>query len=164
MGCHALLQGILPTQGLNPHLLDFGFFITSITWEAPKGVGGAFCPSKLGTVSPPRYSFLSSSWNWALRQCSWRCLSWSVWCIKEVKRKCTKKKNSSTLFLYLNTVYKGFSNCFFAVKKQLVISVIPWILSYSTLQKWTSSGFECSIRDIAEIEKKENEKDKNWEF
>ena len=47
MECHALFRGILPTQGSNPHLLDFGFFITSATWEAPKGVRGAFCPSKL---------------------------------------------------------------------------------------------------------------------
>ena len=57
MGCHALLQGILPTQGLNPHLLDFGFFITSITWEAPKGVGGAFCPSKLELCPLPDILF-----------------------------------------------------------------------------------------------------------
>ena len=34
--CHALLQGILPTQGLNPGLLHRpgGFFTTSTTWEA----------------------------------------------------------------------------------------------------------------------------------
>ena len=41
-GCHALFQGIFPTQGLNPHLLHlpcwqagfFFFFTTSSTWEA----------------------------------------------------------------------------------------------------------------------------------
>ena len=38
VGCHALLQRIFPTQGLNPHLLSLlhwqvGFFITRITWE-----------------------------------------------------------------------------------------------------------------------------------
>ena len=39
VGCHALLQGIFPTQGLNlillrlPTLAD-GFFTTSATWEA----------------------------------------------------------------------------------------------------------------------------------
>ena len=36
-----LLQGIFPTQGLNPHLLMSpalagGFFTTSVTWEAPR--------------------------------------------------------------------------------------------------------------------------------
>ena len=39
VSCHALLQGIFPTQGLNPHLLTSptlagGFFTTSATWEA----------------------------------------------------------------------------------------------------------------------------------
>ena len=39
MGCHALLQGIFPTQGLNPYLshlpvLAGGLFTTSATWEA----------------------------------------------------------------------------------------------------------------------------------
>ena len=39
VGCHALLQGIFPTQGLNAHLfvssaLAGGFFTTNITWEA----------------------------------------------------------------------------------------------------------------------------------
>ena len=39
VGCHALLQGIFPTQGLNPHLLYLPalagwFFTTSSTWEA----------------------------------------------------------------------------------------------------------------------------------
>ena len=37
-GCHALLQGIFPTQGSNLHLLSpalaGGFFTTSATWEA----------------------------------------------------------------------------------------------------------------------------------
>ena len=36
-GCHALLQGIFPTQGLNliSPALAGGFFTTSTTWEAP---------------------------------------------------------------------------------------------------------------------------------
>ena len=39
VGCHALLQGIFPTQGSNPHLSPLpavagGFFTTSATWEA----------------------------------------------------------------------------------------------------------------------------------
>ena len=37
VGCQALLQGIFPTQGLNPCLtspaLAGGFFTTSATWE-----------------------------------------------------------------------------------------------------------------------------------
>ena len=37
-GCHTLLQGISPTQGMNPCLtsptLAGGFFTTSTTWEA----------------------------------------------------------------------------------------------------------------------------------
>ena len=37
--CHALLQGIFPTQGLNPYLLHLPalasrFFTTNATWEA----------------------------------------------------------------------------------------------------------------------------------
>ena len=39
VGCHALLQGIFPTQGLNVSFLDPAlagrFFATSATWEAP---------------------------------------------------------------------------------------------------------------------------------
>ena len=39
VGCHAILQGIIPTQGSKPTYLMSpalagGFFITSITWEA----------------------------------------------------------------------------------------------------------------------------------
>ena len=38
MGCHALLQGTFPTQGLNPSLISpalaVRFFTTSPTWEA----------------------------------------------------------------------------------------------------------------------------------
>ena len=40
VGCHALLQGIFPTQGWNLRLLTSpvlagGFFTTSAIWEAP---------------------------------------------------------------------------------------------------------------------------------
>ena len=38
VGCHFLLQGIFPTQGLNPCLMSpalaGGFFTASTTWEA----------------------------------------------------------------------------------------------------------------------------------
>ena len=41
MGCHARLQGVFPTRGLNPRLMSpalaGGFFTTSATWEAPQG-------------------------------------------------------------------------------------------------------------------------------
>ena len=40
-GCHALLQGIFPTQGSNPSLTSPAwaarFFTTSATWEALEG-------------------------------------------------------------------------------------------------------------------------------
>jgi len=40
VGCHALLQGIVPTQGSNPRLLCLlqsgRFFMTSATGEAPR--------------------------------------------------------------------------------------------------------------------------------
>ena len=41
VGCHFLLQGIFPTQGLNLGLLRLrhwrvGSFTTSTTWEAPE--------------------------------------------------------------------------------------------------------------------------------
>ena len=39
VGCHALLQGIFPTQGSNLQLMSpalaGGFFTSSATWEAP---------------------------------------------------------------------------------------------------------------------------------
>ena len=43
VGCHALFQGIFPTQGLNPRLLRLpalagGFFTTRTTWEAHIGL------------------------------------------------------------------------------------------------------------------------------
>ena len=34
MGCHALLQGIIPNHGSNLHLLHLLFFTTNATWEA----------------------------------------------------------------------------------------------------------------------------------
>ena len=46
VGCHALLQGIFPTQVLKQSLLHLpasaaGFFTTSATWEARPGFTGA---------------------------------------------------------------------------------------------------------------------------
>ena len=47
VGCHALLQGIFPTQGPNSHLfispaLAGRFFTISATWEAERGSVGGF--------------------------------------------------------------------------------------------------------------------------
>ena len=44
VGCHFLLQGIFPPQGLNPHFVRLlywqvdGFFATLATWEAPRNL------------------------------------------------------------------------------------------------------------------------------
>ena len=47
-GLHALLQGIFPTQGLNPCLLCLlhgrGFFTTGTTWEAHSGDSDLILP------------------------------------------------------------------------------------------------------------------------
>ena len=56
VGCQALLQGIFPTQGSNPHLfmspaLPGGFFTASATWEAPhNGEGQSFQRIVLGKL------------------------------------------------------------------------------------------------------------------
>ena len=49
VGCHAVFQGIFPTQGVNGHVtfptLAGGFFTTSTTWEAlPGGANGNYHP------------------------------------------------------------------------------------------------------------------------
>ena len=73
VGCHALLQGIFPTQGLNLYLLCLpalagGFFTTSTTWEAlapstsghlAHGItaGCSGCPSSIPTQGRPTLPF-----------------------------------------------------------------------------------------------------------
>ena len=42
VGCHALLQGIFPTQGLKPALAG-GFFTSSTTWEASLSLHTYIC-------------------------------------------------------------------------------------------------------------------------
>ena len=48
VGCHALLQGIYPTQGSDPRLLVSciagGLFTTSTTWEAPRLLNSGVLP------------------------------------------------------------------------------------------------------------------------
>ena len=45
MGCHALLQGIFPTQGLNPHILCL------LHWQT--GMSGHF----VGRIKGAKYRF-----------------------------------------------------------------------------------------------------------
>ena len=45
VGCHALLQGIFPTQGLNPHLLSLLHWQQGSLPLAPPGKPGAVSPS-----------------------------------------------------------------------------------------------------------------------
>ena len=45
VGCHALLQGIFPTQGLNPHLLSLLLWQQGSLPLAPPGKPGAVSPS-----------------------------------------------------------------------------------------------------------------------
>ena len=62
MGCHAFLQGIFLTQGLNPCLLcllhwQAGSLTTSATWEAPANVNNA-------TINIDANSFKNPSFNY----------------------------------------------------------------------------------------------------
>ena len=67
-GCHALLQGIFPTQGLNPCLLHqpaltSGFFTASTSWEAQvlHGVGQNVCSGfSIISCRKTRTNFLAS--------------------------------------------------------------------------------------------------------
>ena len=73
MGCHALLQGIFPTQGLNPGLLH-GWRILSIgaTSEAPLSLTPTFLGGGVpGTVLGSMSSSSSSEWGLEL-QGRWR--------------------------------------------------------------------------------------------
>ena len=53
-GCHALLQGIFPTQGLNPHLLRLLHWRAGSSPLAPPGKQGCACSIENdGVVRPP---------------------------------------------------------------------------------------------------------------
>ena len=60
VGCHALLQGIFPTQRSNPcpvsPALASGFFTTSATWEAHRG-------SQFGAISYIPHRVLGNVWR-----------------------------------------------------------------------------------------------------
>ena len=54
VGCHALLQGIFPTQGSNLRLLSLALagesFTSSTTWEAQKnGINDLICKTEVET-------------------------------------------------------------------------------------------------------------------
>ena len=63
MGCHALLQGILPTQGLNPGLLHWeGGSLPSEVPEKPKNTG-------VDSLSLLQGNFPTQELNWCLLHC-----------------------------------------------------------------------------------------------
>ena len=61
VGCHTLLQGIFPTQELNPHLMSpalaGGFFTTSAAWEAYLWVPGILLGVTVNTKRERQSSF-----------------------------------------------------------------------------------------------------------
>ena len=74
MVCHALLQGIFPTQGSNPCFLCF-LLTTSATWEAPANRIGQLFFRLFWQLSRFNYPLQSakpqSSWLWWLSAASW---------------------------------------------------------------------------------------------
>ena len=53
MGCCALLQGILPTQGLNPGLLHFRWILYQLSHkESPRILEGVAYPFSCGPSRP----------------------------------------------------------------------------------------------------------------
>jgi len=65
VGCHALLQGIFPTQGLNPGLSTLQ--VDSLPSEPPgkpKNIGG-------GSLSLLQGIFQTQEWNQGLLHCRW---------------------------------------------------------------------------------------------
>ena len=64
VGCHALLQGILPTQGLNLVSHTAGRVFTTEPLGKPKNPG-------VGSLSLLQGNFLTQELNWSLLQCRW---------------------------------------------------------------------------------------------
>ena len=62
VGCHALLQGIFPTQGLNPSLPLAGGFLAIWTPGKPKNTG-------VGSLSLLQGIFLTQELNRGLLHC-----------------------------------------------------------------------------------------------
>ena len=64
VGCHALLQGTFPTQGLNlglPHC----------RWTLPSEPSGKPMTTGVGSLSLLQGIFLTQEWNWGLLHCWW---------------------------------------------------------------------------------------------
>ena len=76
VGCHALLQGIFPTQGSNPNLLHLlhwqaGFIPLSATWEAPSAVSTANSfQTENSHLKSSRKNSLSENASWHFTQLS----------------------------------------------------------------------------------------------
>ena len=65
MGCHALLQGLFPTQRSNPGLLHWG--ADSLLSEPP----GKPMNTRVGSPSLLQGIFLTQEWNRGLLNCRW---------------------------------------------------------------------------------------------
>ena len=63
-GCHALLQGIFPSQGLNPALLHCGQILYHLLSELP----GKPKNTGVGSLSLLQANFLTQESNWGLLQ------------------------------------------------------------------------------------------------
>ena len=61
VGCHALLQGIFPTQGLNPGLPHFGWILHRLSHQGS--------PWLLQWVAYPFFRGSSQPWNWTRVSC-----------------------------------------------------------------------------------------------
>ena len=65
VGCHALLQGIFPTQGLNPGLPHCRQILYHLKPPGkPKDTG-------VGSLSLLQGNFLTQKMNWGLLHCRW---------------------------------------------------------------------------------------------
>ena len=65
MGCHALLQGIFPTQGSNPSLLHCRWILYRLSRQgSPRILEWVACPWLQG-------NFLTRELNWGLLKCRW---------------------------------------------------------------------------------------------
>ena len=73
VGCHALLQEIFSTQGLNLYLmfrsLSNGFFTTSATWEAPELLH--ICLTVVTAFSIDRQRLRAQACRWPERKKCW---------------------------------------------------------------------------------------------
>ena len=85
VGCHALFQGIFPTQGLNPGLPHHRQIIYHLSYQAS--------PRILDWVSLLQRIFLTQELDWGLLHCRWilSCLN------RQLSRKPPRAKSHITL-------------------------------------------------------------------